>query len=331
MPSKPRLSPDQILEMLKAVEQGEGIAAACKRFGVSRQTFYQKRSRYEKGGEPNLRARSTRPHHVRTPNASIRKQLKSLCLRYPEKSLRQHCQMISQADGRGVSVSVAHGHLSALGLSKPASRLAKLEAVAQARPEAITRNQQAFMEKHNPSHADKVLLEDIQGLVLVVGYFSIKVSGKKLFIHVCVDANTGTVIMKPGERGNGSSLGYLIKVMCTSGKKGLRPGVIFLRNKKYVLALVSSIQRSLLGLGIASSEQRVITYKSDPPAACGMFVRVTNFIKSELQSHDKSGRQIQDIKRQLKIISGLWNKTLLPGYPTCGRSPASLFVQVRKG
>jgi transposase len=54
------------LEMLRTADRAGNVTSACRRFGVSRTTFYYWRSRFREGGKAGLRSRSRRPvRHAR--------------------------------------------------------------------------------------------------------------------------------------------------------------------------------------------------------------------------------------------------------------------------
>ena len=57
------------LAMLRHAEEVSGnVAATCRYYGISRQTFYKWLRRYEELGEEGLRDRSSRPQHVSPPD-----------------------------------------------------------------------------------------------------------------------------------------------------------------------------------------------------------------------------------------------------------------------
>jgi transposase InsO family protein len=58
-----RLTAHGRLALVQAVEQGATVVAACRRFGVSRRTYYRWCTRYHQAGTAGLVDRSSRPHH----------------------------------------------------------------------------------------------------------------------------------------------------------------------------------------------------------------------------------------------------------------------------
>jgi transposase InsO family protein len=58
-----RLTARGRLALLQGAEQNGSVTASCRRFGVSRRTYYRWRARYRAHGNAGLLDRSSRPHH----------------------------------------------------------------------------------------------------------------------------------------------------------------------------------------------------------------------------------------------------------------------------
>ena len=95
--------------------QGRNAALTCRYFGISRQTFYRWRRRYDPWNLTTLESRSPRPHHRRRPTWTVEQgeRVRRLREQYPRWG-KDKLAVLLRREGWAVSVSMVGRILNSL-------------------------------------------------------------------------------------------------------------------------------------------------------------------------------------------------------------------------
>lgn len=103
--------------LLEPGRTGESVASVCKRYGISRETFYRYRRRYLEEGLEGLRDRSTRPTRSPTRIApELEAEICRLRTEHPRWGARRIAAMLDRAGTEPPAVSTIHQALRRGGL-----------------------------------------------------------------------------------------------------------------------------------------------------------------------------------------------------------------------
>lgn len=109
------------LDLLREARELKNVSRACKRFGISRKTYYKFEKRFKASGEDNdsLKDKSKRPHRLRKPTP---KKMVKLIIKIRKKTnfgpARIRQLLLKQGRGRAPSVRTIAGILARHGLAQ---------------------------------------------------------------------------------------------------------------------------------------------------------------------------------------------------------------------
>lgn len=136
------------LEVLREVEKGASVREVCHRHGISRQTYYNWKKRFERDGLAGLKDKSRAPKHPhprQTPPEKIQR-VRGYALEHPSMTIHEY------ANALGIPKSTIHRILKAEKISTKQGRQELLEKLSQERQ--LSSEQFAYLLERNPAWND---------------------------------------------------------------------------------------------------------------------------------------------------------------------------------
>jgi putative transposase len=138
-------------------QHGSNAALTCRYFGISRQTFYRGKPRYDPEDLTSLEARSHRPPHRRQPTwtAELAERVLRLRRQYPRWG-KDKLAVLLRREGRSVSASMGGHILSRLKARGLLIEPPALHLKARRRPRPYARRQPRDYRPQAPGHLVEV-------------------------------------------------------------------------------------------------------------------------------------------------------------------------------
>ncbi len=186
----PRWSAEERLAVLREAEEEGNVRAACQRHGISRQTFYNWKRRYEEGGLAALQDRSRTPRNPRPRARSPDKvrRIREFALAHPGLVLQELARRLK------IPKSTIHEILVEEGISTRRERWLHLENLIREKDLKPNQEQFRFLISNNPAWKDYVFTGRTPPLTLVWQMGAFPLPGKTIFLLACIHPMTGYLL-----------------------------------------------------------------------------------------------------------------------------------------
>lgn len=180
----------QKLSVLELAHTLGNVSEACRRRGVSRQSFYEYKRRFEEAGLEGLRDLPPVPKHhpMTTPEAHV-EALLAMSLEHPAWGCNRLSDQL-RLEGISISAPTIQNVLNKHGLRSRYDRWLRLERHVAEAGVALSEEQVAFLEKQNPQFRERHVEASRPGELLCQDTFYVgRLKGVgKVYLHAVVDA-----------------------------------------------------------------------------------------------------------------------------------------------
>jgi len=290
-------------QVLQEIENGARVGDVCRRYGISRQTYYNWKKRFEAEGLKGLEDKSRAPRHPQPRKTPLEKiqRVKSYALDHP--SLTTH----GYAKALRIPKSTIHRILAAEKISTKRERYEFLERLSQKKQ--LSEEQIKFLAERNPTWND--FAHDWGGIrPHRVWQLGLMKKSPKEFLILCIHTSTGYMIYL--EFIANPKYDNRLPIYIDALEMKLRNrGDVIVRND----ILRERIKGETPGYGTF-----ILTGIADQ-APYGMLQAFETWLKSFKRS----------LWEQTDRIRDTWNNKPKPYYPFFGRSPKEALADLVKG
>ena len=310
--------------ILEEALRAENVSAICRRHGISRQTFYNWKARFEAGGLDALQDRPRVPKRPRRRSRNLTERVIAHALQHPGQGVVEMARVLSRQGP--VSKTTVHDILVEAGLSDRPGRWLRLEALCREAPEDLTGEQVRFLETMNPAHLDRGLGVEGPGQVVQLGFLTLRTLARRCPFALCVDAWSGFVL---GAAMEGSDA--LDEAIWMPVRLGQRmavhhpPGMarLLIDFGDMAAAVSEAIVRRFAERGPGSRFRLERCGGPGRERPCGMLRRVQHALKLQARkSPFLSGSEVENWLRA-------WNERPLQGHPNHGRAPRQKVASIK--
>lgn len=181
------------MALLELAETLGNVAEACRRFSVTRKTYYKLKQRYDEQGKEGLRNRSpiakSHPRALAKPDVE---RIRVLALTHPAYGCDAlEALLLRSSDDPALSSSVIQKYLIRLGLATRRARWLALEDYAK--DHELSEIQETFVAKYNPCFRERKRLPASCGVLLSQ---DVQLLGRvdpvgQIYLHSVVDHYSG--------------------------------------------------------------------------------------------------------------------------------------------
>ncbi|MGL1921579.1 MAG: helix-turn-helix domain-containing protein [Hyphomicrobiales bacterium] len=306
------------LEIINLSERGDTVSEISNKFNVSRPTVYKILSRYNDGGQKNLKSRSSRPLTKKLPSRDTSKLIGKAWFEKPNLSSRKLGEYIAFKYKIWIPKSTIIFHLKRLNLSTKVQRQEALEKIGKEFGIEHNKEVQGNVNEQNPCVLDKELIEASSSCILHVGHFSIKTqSDLTLFAHLSINARTGLAFLLVDDE----------MVYQRPFTLVVKQSLEFVAQQNIVIIIPNKTELESVTAGLKHIVEpfEIIYSSSSPTIESGMFNRFVDYFKKrfvELISLQQSeSNDCNSTAGHIHEITEEWNNSGLSGFPLFGKSP----------
>ena len=311
------------LEIIDALKQDISITNISRYFGVSRQSIYKIKNRFNEGGEANLASRNSRPINIRKPNQKNLKIVKKRCIERPSFGAVKLSSFIKERDCVNIPTSTISFYLRVLQLHNSSKRAKALELMYKNSTKSINKFQFRTMVKYNPCYLDKDWLESNSKGCFQVGYIEMKNKDQKHgYFSFCINVRTGEIFARIDDEIDVAVLMNLTRIVLCKIKTS---AIIMLLNKRFAI-----LEPHIVNM--CNDEVEIQALRYNQKFKRGMSIRFRIFFNAQmkgvpagywkLNKEFKGNREnYQDVLA--KKICKNWNKEKLYGFPIYDKRPVN--------